>query len=124
MPSQIGKCLRSSRSNPGLAKVTHDLAQLMSPSNKQPIKQERRKSLDGIRHSADPAALADDPDGKGQGKGKGNDSKKEKKLPKGYVYEALGPKAGTGRSGKDAQCEGDWTTQLEEYESEATKIDK
>jgi len=86
MPGPIGKRLRSSCSNPGLLKVTHDLAELMSPSNKKPIKQERRKSLDSIRHSADPAALADDTDGKGQGRGKGKDIKKEKKLPKGYVY--------------------------------------
>jgi len=124
MPSPIGKRLRSSRSNPGLANVTHDLAELMSPSNKKPITQERRKSLDGIWHSADPAALADDADGNGQGNGKGKDIKKEKKLPKGYVYEALGPKVGTGRSGKNGQCEGDWTTELEEYESEATVIDE
>jgi hypothetical protein len=96
----------------------------MSPSNKNPIKQERRKSLDGIRHSADPAALADDAEGNGLGKGKGKDIKKEKKLPKGYVYEALGPKVGMGRSGKNGQCEGDWMTELEEYESEATEIDK
>jgi len=93
--------------------VTHDLGELMSPSNKKLIKQERRKSLDGIQHSADPAALADDADGKGRGKGKGKDIKTEKKLPKGYMYEALGPKVGTERSGKDGQCVGDWTTELE-----------
>jgi len=40
------------------------------------------------------------------------------------VYEELGPKVGTGRSGNDVQCEGDWTTELEEYESEATEIDE
>jgi len=104
--------------------VTHDLAELMSPSNTKPIKQELRKSLDGIRHSADPAALADNADGKGQGKGKGTDIKKEEKLPKGYVYEALEPKVGMGRSGKDGQCESDWMTELEKYESEAMEIDE
>jgi hypothetical protein len=63
----------------------------MSPSNMKLIKQEHRKSLDSIWHSADAAALADDADRKGQGK----DIKKEKNLPKGYVYEALGPRVGT-----------------------------
>jgi hypothetical protein len=48
----------------------------------------------------------------------------EKELPKGYMYEALGPKVGTGRSRKDGHCEGDWTTELEEYESEAMEIDE
>jgi hypothetical protein len=67
----------------------------MSPSNMKLIKQEHRKSLDSIWHSADAAALADDADRKGQGKGKGKDIKKEKNLPKGYVYEALGPRVGT-----------------------------
>jgi hypothetical protein len=68
--------------------------------------------------------LADDADGKEQGKGKGKDIKKEKKLPKGYMKEALGPQVGTGRSRKDRQCQGDWKTELEEYESEATEIDE
>jgi hypothetical protein len=68
--------------------------------------------------------LADNADWKRQGRGNGNDIKKEKKLPTRYVYEAPGPKVGTGRSGKDGQYEGDWTTELEEYESEATEIDE
>jgi hypothetical protein len=66
--------------------------------------------------------LADDADRKRQDKGKGIDIKKEKRLLKGYVYEALGPTVGTGRSGKEGQCDGDWTTELEECESEATEI--
>ena len=72
--------------------MTHDLAKLMSPSNKKPIKQERRKSLDGIRQRADPPALADDADGKGEGKGKEKDIKKEKELPRGTCMRNWGLK--------------------------------
>jgi len=63
-------------------------------------------------------------DRKEQGKGTRKDIKKDKKLPKGYVYEALGPKVGTGRSRKNGQCEVHWTTELEEYQSEAMEIDE
>jgi hypothetical protein len=62
MPSPISKRLRSSHSNPGLATVMYDLAELMSLSIKKLIKQEHRESLDGIQHNADPAVLADNAD--------------------------------------------------------------
>jgi len=65
-----------------------------------------------------------DADVTAQCKGNGEDIKKEKKLPKGYVYEEMEPKVGTGKSGKDGQCEGKRTTELEEYESEPTGIDE
>jgi hypothetical protein len=70
----------------------------MSPSNKKPIKKECQKRLDGIRHSADPAGLADDADGKARGKRMGKDCKKKNPLPKRYVHEALVLKVGMGRS--------------------------
>ncbi|KAF8538074.1 hypothetical protein BDD12DRAFT_886161 [Trichophaea hybrida] len=122
-PSPVGKRLRSRKSIPALETVTTELAVLMSPEcrvsvkhskgkNMQAtIKKEHLEELDGSEHR--------------QGKGKEVDNKKDKKLPKGYVYEPV-PTDGDNYKVEtmDDDDNVEWIAGLKNNEEEPTEIDE
>ncbi|KAF8538943.1 hypothetical protein BDD12DRAFT_883721 [Trichophaea hybrida] len=86
-PSPVGKRLRSRKSIPALETDTTELALLMSPERRVSVKHGKGKNMQATMKKEHLEEL--DGSEHRQGKRKEVDNIKDKKLPKGYVYEPV-----------------------------------